>query len=37
MRDVAPAVANAAYDSVGVRVKELPLTPEKVWRILQRK
>lgn len=27
---VAPAVANALYDAVGIRCKELPLTPEKV-------
>jgi putative selenate reductase molybdopterin-binding subunit len=32
MDGVAPAVANAVYDAIGVRVKELPLTPEKVWR-----
>jgi putative selenate reductase molybdopterin-binding subunit len=33
MDGVAPAVANAVYDAVGVRVKELPLTPEKVWKV----
>jgi carbon-monoxide dehydrogenase large subunit len=27
---VAPAIANAVYDAVGVRVKDLPITPEKV-------
>jgi putative selenate reductase molybdopterin-binding subunit len=32
MDGVAPAVANAVYDAVGVRIKELPLTPEKVWK-----
>ncbi len=26
----APAIANAVYDAVGVRVKDLPLTPERV-------
>jgi xanthine dehydrogenase molybdenum-binding subunit len=26
----APAIANAIYDAVGVRIKELPLTPERV-------
>jgi CO/xanthine dehydrogenase Mo-binding subunit len=26
----APAVANAIYDAVGVRIKDLPITPEKV-------
>lgn len=27
---VAPAIANAIYDAVGVRIKDLPITPEKV-------
>ena len=31
---IAPAVANAVYDAVGVRINELPITPEKVWRAL---
>jgi len=34
---IAPAVANAVYDAVGVRIKELPLTPERVWRALKEK
>ncbi len=34
---VAPAIANAVYDAVGVRIKELPLTPEKVWLAMRRK
>lgn len=28
----APAIANAVYNAVGVRVKDLPITPEKVYR-----
>jgi CO/xanthine dehydrogenase Mo-binding subunit len=32
---VAPAVAAAVRDAVGVAIKELPLTPERVWRALQ--
>jgi hypothetical protein len=32
-----PAVANALYDAVGVRVDEVPITPEKVLKALQRK
>ncbi|MFC4274455.1 xanthine dehydrogenase family protein molybdopterin-binding subunit [Achromobacter aloeverae] len=34
---VAPAVANALFQGWGIRVKELPLTPERVWRALQEK
>jgi len=32
---VAAAIANAVYDAVGVRVKDLPLTPEKVLKALK--
>jgi xanthine dehydrogenase molybdenum-binding subunit len=31
----APAIANAVYDAVGVRIHDLPLTPEKVLTALQ--
>jgi CO/xanthine dehydrogenase Mo-binding subunit len=31
----APAVANAIHAAAGVRVKELPATAEKVWRLLR--
>ncbi|HEY3365430.1 MAG TPA: molybdopterin cofactor-binding domain-containing protein [Symbiobacteriaceae bacterium] len=31
---VAPAVANAVFAATGVRVAEIPLTPERVWRAL---
>lgn len=34
---VAPAVANALYSLTGVRIKDLPLTPERVWRKLKEK
>jgi putative selenate reductase molybdopterin-binding subunit len=34
MDGVAPAVANAVFDAVGVRLRDLPLTPEKIWRAL---
>jgi hypothetical protein len=32
-----PAVANAVFDAVGVRVDEVPVTPEKVFAALQAK
>jgi CO/xanthine dehydrogenase Mo-binding subunit len=32
----APAIANAVYDAVGVRVKDLPITAEKLAAALQR-
>ena len=34
---VMPAVANAVYDAVGVRIDEIPITPEKVLKALRRK
>ncbi len=34
MDGVAPAVANAVRDAVGVRIREIPLTPERVFREL---
>ncbi len=30
----APAIANAVYDAVGVRIRDLPITPEKVLAAL---
>jgi len=32
-----PALSNAIYNAVGVRIKELPLTSEKVLRALKEK
>jgi CO/xanthine dehydrogenase Mo-binding subunit len=34
---VAPAIANAIENAVGVRIKDLPITAEKVLRALQEK
>ncbi len=33
----APAIANAVYDAIGVRIKELPITPERVLAALKQK
>jgi len=32
----APAIADAVRDAVGVWIKDLPLTPEKIWRALHK-
>lgn len=32
---VGAAVANAVFDATGARLRELPLTPEKVWRAMR--
>ena len=34
---VGPAVANAVYNAIGVQIPVIPLTPERVWRALQRR
>src|SRR3979411_1989009 len=34
---VMPAVANAIYDAIGVRIDELPVTPDKILRALEKK
>jgi CO/xanthine dehydrogenase Mo-binding subunit len=34
---IAPAIANAIEDAVGIRIRTLPITPEKVYRALQEK
>jgi len=33
----APAIANAIYDAIGVRIKELPITPQKILAALKAK
>jgi xanthine dehydrogenase molybdenum-binding subunit len=33
----APAIANAIYDAVGVRIRDLPITPERVLKALKEK
>jgi CO/xanthine dehydrogenase Mo-binding subunit len=32
---VAPALAAAVYDCTGVRLRDLPLTPERIWTAMQ--
>ncbi|MCB0230200.1 MAG: xanthine dehydrogenase family protein molybdopterin-binding subunit, partial [Anaerolineae bacterium] len=32
---VAPALSSAIRDATGVRIRELPFTPERVWRALR--
>ncbi len=34
---IAPAVANAVYDAIGVRITDLPITPEKILLALKTK
>jgi CO/xanthine dehydrogenase Mo-binding subunit len=31
----APAIANAVYDAVGARIRDLPITPEKILAALE--
>ncbi|MXY92534.1 MAG: molybdopterin-dependent oxidoreductase [Caldilineaceae bacterium SB0670_bin_27] len=33
---MAPAIASAIFDATGVRIREIPYTPERVWRALRR-
>ena len=35
MVGIAPAIANALYDAVGIRLRELPMTPERVLAALE--
>ncbi len=35
MDGVAPAVANAVFNAVDARIRDLPITPEKVWRVMK--
>ena len=31
------AIANALFDACGIRISEMPITAEKVWRALREK
>ena len=35
MGPVAAAIANALYDALGVRARELPLTPERITKAME--
>jgi len=32
---VSAAIANGIYQAIGVRITDLPITSEKIWRILK--
>jgi len=32
----APAIANAIYDAIGVRLKELPMTPQRILAAIKK-
>ena len=34
---ILPAVVNAVYDAIGIRINDLPLTPDKVWAAISKK
>jgi putative selenate reductase molybdopterin-binding subunit len=36
MDGIAPAMADAIHDATGVWVREVPFTPERIWRALQK-
>jgi xanthine dehydrogenase molybdenum-binding subunit len=37
MVPTAPAIVNAIYDAIGVRIKDLPATPEKIFQGIKQK
>ncbi len=37
MDGMAPAIASAIFDATGARIREIPFTPERVWRGLGRR
>jgi CO/xanthine dehydrogenase Mo-binding subunit len=37
MNPTAPAIANAIFNAVGVRITNLPITPEEVLNALKKK
>jgi len=37
MIPTAAAISNALYDAIGIRIPDIPLTPERVWRAIKEK
>ena len=37
IQPVIPAILNALYDAIGIRITTLPITPEKVLKALKEK
>jgi carbon-monoxide dehydrogenase large subunit len=35
MIGVAPAIANAVYNAIGVQIRELPMSPQRVWKAIK--
>jgi len=33
---IAPAIANAVYNAVGIRIRDLPITPEKLLKLIKK-
>lgn len=34
---ILPAVCNAVYDAIGIRTNELPITPDKLYKLIEKK
>ena len=34
---ILPAVCNAVYDAIGIRTSELPITPDRMYRLIERR
>jgi CO/xanthine dehydrogenase Mo-binding subunit len=37
VNSIAPAIANAVFNAIGVQITELPITPEKILKALAEK
>ena len=34
---IAPAITNAIFNAIGIRISEIPATPERVWQAIQKR